>query len=911
MPAPPASEAPTIDSGSHGSITHAFLPRSAKGPSEPAAAPGTPSSFPSRASSSLHGLFAPGQLLAGRYRIVSLLGKGGMGEVYRADDLTLGVSVALKFLPAAIAADAVRLDRFRSEVRTTRQISHPHVCRVYDIGELEGRPFLSMEYVDGEDLASLIRRIGRLPSDKAVQIARQVCAGLAVAHDLGIVHRDLKPANIMLDGRGNARLMDFGVAGYAAELAARGDITAGTPVYMAPEQLAGEGVTPRSDLYALGLVLYELFTGKSAWADRATSLAELRRLHHSSRPTSAGTLVTDLDPAVERVIERCLDPDPDNRPNSAIAVAAALPGGDPLAAALAAGETPSPEMVAQAGRVGAMAPWKALALLASTVVAAIALIVGSAWFNPLSIIRPETPHAVMAAKAREFATRFGYADKPADESFGYLQSAAFFQHLRGESMSGTGERDWRARLTDPAMPSLLFFYRSSPDQLHPQPIWQPFVSFDDPLQVLAGSVRLVMDYKGRLTRFEAIPRRVYDAPNESGTSKEFPAVDWRQIFEMAGLDIDRFTPADPVWTPLMASDARAAWTGELPTSPPIPIRIEAASERGRIVSFRTVFPWSTPDRQVDAEPNRAARIFGWIQLGMLLSAMGGGAFLAWRNIIAGRNDRRGAAVVALFILGVTWMGIGLGRDSIASTFTAQLIGSPVARGLWLAMVCWLFYTALEPIVRKLWPKAIISWTRLVSGRWRDPLVGGDVLVGLVFGLVMFLAIRLNFALPAWLGKVPPITSTGTLDALRGPRAIASTLLTGAGSAITISMLFSMLLIGLRVICRRNSIAIGAMVCVLFIMQCSAFEFYTPALPLCALIAAIITFLLVRVGLLALTVCFFASNTIGTLPVTSDLSLWYSGQTFAMIAVVAALALYGFFTALGGQKLVKGDPFAQR
>lgn len=491
-----------------------------------------------------------------------------------------------------------------------------------------------------------------------------------------------------------------------------------------------------------------------------------------------------------------------------------------------------------------------------------------------------------------------------------MPTLALFQYLRSEAQKQDADRDWPARLADPAMPSMLFFYRSSPEQLHPHPIWQPFVSFDDPLQVTAGSLRLLLDHNGRLIRFEAVPRRVYDAPSESEEPKPTAPVDWRPLFTHAGLDFDSFTPSDPRWTPLMASDSRAAWTGELLTSPPTPVRVEAASERGRPVSFRAIFPWTAPDRAA-AAPTQAEQILGWIQLALLLSAMLGGAFLAWRNIAASRNDRRGAAVVALFILVVTWLGIGLGRDSLAGMFTAHLIGSPIARALWLAMVCWLFYTALEPIVRKLWPKAIISWARLVSGRWRDPLVGGDVLVGLAFGLVMFLAIRLNFALPGWLGGVPAITSTGALDAFRGPRAIVSWLCTGAGSAVTIAMLFAMLLIGLRVICRKNAIAITALVFVLFLLQSSAFEFYTPAVPLCALIAGIITFLLVRVGMLALTVCFFASNTIGGLPITNDFTLWYSGQTIAMIAVTMTLALFGFFTALGGQKLFSADPFAAR
>jgi serine/threonine-protein kinase len=150
--------------------------------------------------------FIPGTLLADRYRIIALLGKGGMGEVYRADDMKLAQPVALKFLPETLAMDGAALARFHREVRIARQVAHPNVCRVFDIGEVDGHHFLSMEYIDGEDLSSLIRRIGRVPIDKAIEIARQLCAGLAAAHESGVLHRDLKPANVMIDGRGKARI---------------------------------------------------------------------------------------------------------------------------------------------------------------------------------------------------------------------------------------------------------------------------------------------------------------------------------------------------------------------------------------------------------------------------------------------------------------------------------------------------------------------------------------------------------------------------------------------------------------------------------------------------------------------------------------------------------------------------------
>jgi serine/threonine protein kinase len=279
-----------------------------------------------------HGRFLPGSKIADRYRIVSLVGKGGMGEVYRADDLKLGQTVALKFLPRDVSKDPQRLEYFLNEVRLTRQISHPNVCRVYDIGEFNGQNFLSMEYIDGEDLRGLLRRIGRLPHDKGVQIAQQLCAGLAAAHDRGVLHRDLKPANIMIDGRGHVRITDFGLARLAGE-GVEGEI-AGTPAYMAPEQLTRGEATIQSDLFALGLILSEIFTGRALL--KAGSIPDLIRAHESSLSHNV-TFTEDVDSTVQRVIRRCLEREPHDRPASARAVAAGLPGGDPLEAALAAG----------------------------------------------------------------------------------------------------------------------------------------------------------------------------------------------------------------------------------------------------------------------------------------------------------------------------------------------------------------------------------------------------------------------------------------------------------------------------------------------------------------------------------------------------------------------------------------------
>src|SRR5512136_2252391 len=315
------------------------------------------------------GGFTPGTILADRYRIIGLLGRGGMGEVYRADDLKLGQPVALKFLPPKLADDPVRRERFFAEVRITRQLSHPNICRVYDIGEIDGRHFLSMEFIDGEDLASLIRRIGHLSNEKALDIARQLAAGLAAAHEHGVLHRDLKPANIMLDGHGRVRITDFGLA-IAQEDEAQAAEIAGTPAYMAPEQLAGKGATVRSDMYSLGLVLYEIYTGKKAFT--ATTLAELREQKETHTPRAVSEIRQGIDPVVERLIRRCMERDPNARPSSVAQLATSFPGADPLTAALAAGETPSPEMVAASGGKEGLRPAMAWSLLAIIIIAAVA-----------------------------------------------------------------------------------------------------------------------------------------------------------------------------------------------------------------------------------------------------------------------------------------------------------------------------------------------------------------------------------------------------------------------------------------------------------------------------------------------------------------------------------------------------------
>jgi serine/threonine-protein kinase len=362
-----------------------------------------PSSQP--ASEPATGELAPGSLIAQRYQIVSLLGRGGMGEVYLANDQLLQQRVALKFLSPELAGDPAWVVRLVREVRAARRVTNSTVCRVFDIqiGD-DGPAFISMEYVDGESLSSLLRRIGRLPTEKALDIARQICTGLCAAHAVGLLHRDLKPSNIMIDGDGAVRIMDFGLASPRAQISDT-EIRAGTPAYMAPELYAGTDVSIRSDIYALGLVLFELFAGRPAFDGQ--SYTELARLHQRASPPSLGEVAPNVPPAVEQVIRRCLEKDPQRRPESALAVAADLPDTNPLAIAAAAGVTPTARQVASAGSHDLLPRGSALGLLAG-----LAVLLGAvAWLGQGSGVWPEMqdskPPAVLLESARAFCDRLG------------------------------------------------------------------------------------------------------------------------------------------------------------------------------------------------------------------------------------------------------------------------------------------------------------------------------------------------------------------------------------------------------------------------------------------------------------------------------------------------------------------------
>jgi serine/threonine-protein kinase len=830
------------------------------------------------------GGFTPGIVLLERYRIIGLLGRGGMGEVYRADDLRLGQPVALKFLPKGLALDPVRRERFFAEVRITRQLAHPNICRVYDIAEVDGQHFLSMEYIDGEDLASLLKRIGYLSNEKALEIARQLVAGIAAAHDRGVLHRDLKPANIMIDGHGRVRITDFGLA-VAADDEKETMKNFGTPAYMAPEQFAGKPGSIRSDIYAIGLILYEIFTGKKAFT--ADTIAELRQQKEGQTPIAPSEIRQGLDPFVERLIMRCIERDPRARPASATQLAASLPGGDPLAAALAAGETPSPEMVAAAGMKDGLRPSVAVVLLAFVVVGSLAAMFLKDRTDLVQLFPEAKPRDVLVERAKEIVRKAGYSTEGADVAYGYRWEPRVLQSLSGDASADD---------------AVYFWYRASPKPLvHWATSVFDHVWSDDPPLLVPGETIVRLDQQGRLRRFDAVPVSESPAPASlNGPS----STDWSVLFAEAGVSAGEWTPAEPLWLPTQFADTRSAWRSHASEST---AAIEAAAYRGKPVSFRLL---SQSDVQVETQSSwRGQRVFEILATFVLFGLIAGGVFFARKNLRLGRGDRRGAArVSALCGLGVL-AGWALGEHHVPTTSENYLlIREGISSSVILASLMWILYISLEPFARRRLPQVLFSWSRLLSGGLRDPLVGRDVLMGCAAGLALTCISRVAVLVSGWAeskswvfaAQAPPFDP---FHGLAGPGAFLSRLSLLPGSAIVPPVVVLFFIVILRYLLRSELAAVGITSLVGTFALVPANGISSAGIPVLLVGGILSVIILVKAGFVAAIAAWFVHLCFASFPITLHTSAWFAAMGFAALLIVLALAFYGFWTAIGNRPIL--------
>jgi serine/threonine-protein kinase len=670
---------------------------------------------------------------------------------------------------------------------------------------------------------------------------------------------------------------------------------------MAPEQLAGKEVSVRSDLYSLGLVLYELFVGKPAF--RSGSLAEHVRMHEQgATPTSPSTLVEGFDPVVERVILRCLEKEPRNRPPSALAVSAALPGGDPLAAALAAGEMPSPEMVAAAGEVGSLTPAAAWACLASVIAGTILLAVMVSGRSGARQLSREDPPEVLASKAREMIGGAGYTDPPRDRAYGFYEDEDYLRYVREHDKS---VRRWdEVQAGHPA--AIVFWYRQSPRYLEPVtfPMLRPQqISRDDPPPIESGMTGVLLDPQSRLIGFYAVPPQV-DEPQATS-----PPPDWKILFTAAGLDASGFKPVTPQWTPPVWSDTREAWEGFLPGRRDLPLRIEAASYRGRPVYFEVVRPWTRPERMQRSSNSGgevAAQIF---LLTLFIGIVIGGAVLARRNLKLGRGDRRGAARIALFIFAVSLLAWIIGGAHVPTFYEAGLFVMAVSWALFSAALVSVVYLALEPSVRRRWPDVLISWSRVLAGRLRDPLVGRDLLVGCLIPIALLFISYGAKLLSVWRGLPQPAPTIGNTAFLGGIRQGAGSIAGSVALSVFVGLTIVFLLFVLRTILRRQWLAGAAFVVIFTIPTMTSADDLLLRIPVAVSLWTLTVIALMRFGVFSVMTLFFCGPLLGTFLLVGDPSAWYAGRAFLPLAVYFALAVYGFHTALAGQPLFRERPAA--
>ena len=852
--------------------------------------------------------FQPGTTLAGRYRIATALGQGGMGEVFRADDLRLGQTVALKFLPAELATSRELNRRLLKEIKLARQISHPNVCRVYDLGETEDQLFLSMEFIEGEDLAALLKRIGRLPNEKAVEIAQQLCAGLAAAHEQGILHRDLKPANVMLDKRGRVRITDFGLAGFGDEIG-RGEAMAGTPAYMAPEQLAGDGVSIQSDLYALGLMLYELFTGRRPY--QGESRAELLELQRETTPPTPSSWVQGLDPVIEKAILRCLEARPSDRPVSARAVAAALPGSDPLAAALEAGETPSPDLIAAAGPQGSIRPRTAGICLASLVVGLALCAHVEPLANLVGLVPWSKPAPALISDAREMIAELGHSEPPADSASQFIFDPDYYRYLRATDLSPDR---WRP-VERPGQLALRFVYRQSREPLLPLS-WSgrvvndlPGVATPSQPAAEAGDLLVITDLRGRLRYMRAVSG---DSVVLAAGSDDLEAA---RLSEAAGLDLGAFQRVQPLGALPVYAEERMAWSGVWPEAEDLPVRVEAGFAGGRPVFFECVFPFR-PNWQPGTAPRAATRVndhflkrLGWRFFIFTLVLVP--VVLAIRNLKSGRGDRRGAARLAIAVLIVRFAWWVVGGHHVADFWGEffVLFGNVAARSLFAAAAAWLAYIAIEPFARRMWPHALVSWTRALKGRFADPMVARDILAGLLAAVLGHPIALAYFWLPQWLGWSDPpqpvlyplwIFFAPMTDPLLGARdavaAVGSALMGAAWNSMSVLAI----LIALLALVKRRWLAIVLVIVLLAFNHWSAHfsNFQWLGIAVAVLSMSVYGFLFLRFGVLATAAASFVAFLFAASPLTTDPTVPYFGTSLFTLTVVGALGAYCAWRAVG-------------
>jgi hypothetical protein len=562
---------------------------------------------------------------------------------------------------------------------------------------------------------------------------------------------------------------------------------------------------------------------------------------------------------------------------------------------LAAGETPSPAMLVAAGESEAWPVAKGLLTVGWVVVATI-VCAGLAMRSTVARLVPlDRPPAVLADRAEQILGTLGYTESRGDTAQGFGSYAPYIPWI---ARTDTSPNRWSV-LSKDRPPAFLYWYRTSPRDLVPRQL-ALHVTPTDPPQLDTDMHSVSLDMRGRLLSFTSVPRQFDDRPPDDASPP------WAKLFEAADLPMANFSAVAPQWAPRDYADARAAWEGTLPERPDLRVRVEAAAYRGRPVSFILIGPWTVPTRMQVAQRPVSERIAYATLLTLVIAGLVGALLLARHNVRAGRADRQGATRVAVFVVIVELVSWATGYHHVADLRIEALSFSAIAGdAVSLGVILWIIYAALEPYARRFWPDMLLGWSRLVSGRIRDPRVGRDVLLGVAFGVAWFLLDIGRRLLPEALGYPATIPRLGfEAGVLLGAAETVSIWASYALKELQTAFGVMLLLVFLRLLTRRAWMAM-ALGMLIILYWWSALSF-TPVLwseiTYEVLVVVLFTMVMTRFGLLTAATTRIVLGICQVVPFTLQVSHWSATGSNCTIAAIIALAVFGFYASRAGQPL---------
>jgi hypothetical protein len=559
-------------------------------------------------------------------------------------------------------------------------------------------------------------------------------------------------------------------------------------------------------------------------------------------------------------------------------------------------------MVADAGGEGALSPATAWVGLLAFVIGLALLVVSSRYTQLSNLVPMEKSPDVLVNEARRILELVGFEETPVDSTCGFDTYRPRLDYLLDER-----DPEEHFELLRAGWPAVHFWYRQSSSLLVPLDRTRIAASLHDPPQTRPGMAHVMLDPDGRLRRLWII------APLVETMSEASPEPDWSPLLQAAKLDPEALRRSTPKWTRPISTDSRIAWETTLPVPFGIPLHIEAASFHGRPVLFETFWPWEKPPETGSSQKAVSETIAEWVSFGGAILLLAGVALMARRNLKLGRCHRKAAFRLAMLLLGLSMAAWLVGGHHLPSQVELELLFGHLGASLFVAAVAWTMYLALEPHFRRFWPRQLVSWIRLLDGRVRDPLVGRDILFGGLFGVLIALVHDLHLLVPRWLGTtLPPLIGLGSpanrlrnlFASLRGTRFAVSEILLSFVEPVLVALAWAALLALAYLLLRKRWLAV--VVLMLFLVA-NGLTNYGPRSILFAtsvVLALIVVFVLARFGVLVMAIAVAVSRLVSAVPVTLDLSKWYAGGTIAAYLLLLGIAVYGFYTSVGGQRVFR-------